>query len=444
MRVNLCALLAMLLCTSAASPALNAANLTPLGDLPGGEFWSEAYAVSGDGSTVVGRSVMGADAGGGMVGLGVTPGSDSIAYGVSGDGSVVVGETPEYRRAFRWTAEGGMVLLNHNSIARGVSGDGSTIVGWGNSLSWPNQAIRWTSAGEVVGLGNLPGAQTASEAFGVSGDGSVVVGYGSRSISREAFRWTSAGGMVGLDDLPSGLFESQAYGVSADGSTVVGWGNSASGYEAFRWTSGGGMVGLGGFSGGNFSSSAHAVSGDGSVVVGRSYYDAFRWTAAGGMERLWDVLLANGVDPAADGWGLLIDARGVSLDGNVVVGYGVRNGNYEGFIAVISTVPEPAAGDYNQDGIVDAADYVLWRKNDGTPESYNTWRANFGATLGNGAGGSVQYGVPEASSLVLLILTSTALLRRWPRLDRFRNVISRGLSDGAASAAQAAFEGEKL
>ena len=58
------------------------------------------------------------------------------------------------------------------------------------------------------------------------------------------------------------------------------------------------------------------------------------------MEPLWDVLLANGVDPAADGWTQLIRASGVSANGNTIVGYGIRNGNIEAFVAV---VPEPAS-----------------------------------------------------------------------------------------------------
>ena len=54
MRSTLCALVAVLLCPSAASLAFAAASLTPLGDLPGASFHSQAYGVSGDGSVVVG------------------------------------------------------------------------------------------------------------------------------------------------------------------------------------------------------------------------------------------------------------------------------------------------------------------------------------------------------------------------------------------------------
>ena len=40
------------------------------------------------------------------------------------------------------------------------------------------------------------------------------------------------------------------------------------------------------------------------------------------------------------------------------------------------------AGDYNGNGVVDAADYVVWRKTGGSATDYTTWRTNFGATGG--------------------------------------------------------------
>jgi hypothetical protein len=52
--------------------------------------------------------------------------------------------------------------------------------------------------------------------------------------------------------------------------------------------------------------------------------------------------------------------------------------------------PLPPDGDYNHDNKVDAADYVLWRKDPtsfgGDPAGYNVWRANFGLPAGTGAG----------------------------------------------------------
>jgi hypothetical protein len=75
-------------------------------------------------------------------------------------------------------------------------------------------------------------------------------------------------------------------------------------------------------------------------------------------------------------------------------------------------VPSFPAGDYNHNGIADAADYVVWRKIDGTPAGYNLWRTNFGNTTvpvtsagsgaGNGAASDVEASVRSdaASSAV--------------------------------------------
>jgi hypothetical protein len=49
----------------------------------------------------------------------------------------------------------------------------------------------------------------------------------------------------------------------------------------------------------------------------------------------------------------------------------------------VDTLP----GDFNSDGVVDAADYVSWRNGAANPTDYETWRANFGAGAGASAAG---------------------------------------------------------
>jgi hypothetical protein len=55
------------------------------------------------------------------------------------------------------------------------------------------------------------------------------------------------------------------------------------------------------------------------------------------------------------------------------------NGRFRYFTEAAPPGPD---GDYNENGTVDAADYVLWRNDPashgGSPAGYNTWRANFG------------------------------------------------------------------
>ncbi|MFO0790733.1 MAG: hypothetical protein U0805_14855 [Pirellulales bacterium] len=76
-------------------------------------------------------------------------------------------------------------------------------------------------------------------------------------------------------------------------------------------------------------------------------------------------------------------------------------------------LPEGVPGDYNSNGVVDAADYVLWRN--GGPlanqiddpsqvnaQDYVAWRARFGNTAGNGAG-LVSGAVPEPTACGLFL-----------------------------------------
>jgi len=65
-------------------------------------------------------------------------------------------------------------------------------------------------------------------------------------------------------------------------------------------------------------------------------------------------------------------------------------------------------GDYNHNGVVDAADYVMWRKTDGTPDGYNAWRTHFGQPPGNGAGANANTAVPEPTTFMLIILATAA------------------------------------
>lgn len=82
-------------------------------------------------------------------------------------------------------------------------------------------------------------------------------------------------------------------------------------------------------------------------------------------------------------------------------------------IKIFADLSEAPTGDYNNDGTVDAADYVVWRKTgiSGT-HGYTVWQTNFGTTI-SGSGGSTTGAVPEPSSLVLLFAMAAASYM-WP------------------------------
>jgi hypothetical protein len=110
-----------------------------------------------------------------------------------------------------------------------------------------------------------------------------------------------------------------------------------------------------------------------------------------------------------------------------------------------NTTP-PATGDFNHDNVVDASDYVSWRKNQGTQVEYDSWRANFGetvaqATAAESSTSDTQELLPQTAStsvrssgmstatqpddeLAASALRSdlpTSVRIDWPQRDRIRN-----------------------
>jgi hypothetical protein len=94
---------------------------------------------------------------------------------------------------------------------------------------------------------------------------------------------------------------------------------------------------------------------------------------------------------------------------------------------MVLLIPEAPvlAGDYNDDGVVDAGDYVRWRnalagigtlENETVSEGvvdemdYAEWKANYGSP---GGGGSLA--APEPSSLLLVVLAGMCLPARFRR-----------------------------
>jgi hypothetical protein len=88
-------------------------------------------------------------------------------------------------------------------------------------------------------------------------------------------------------------------------------------------------------------------------------------------------------------------------------------------------------GDYNASGVVDAADYVLWRKTAGStsdlradgsgPSSvpdgvvnqldYNFWKQHFGSGLGSGTPASITL-IPEPATVLLIVAVAVGCCGR--------------------------------
>jgi hypothetical protein len=101
---------------------------------------------------------------------------------------------------------------------------------------------------------------------------------------------------------------------------------------------------------------------------------------------------------------------------------------------VLSVVSLGVPGDYNNNGTVDTADYIVWRKNQGTANvlpndptggtigvaQYNTWRSHFGQPPGSGSAAMTSgSAVPEPDGLALFCLAIGAA-GAWLRERRTR------------------------
>ena len=184
----------------------------------------------------------------GVVGLGDLPGGDffSVAQAVSPDGNVIVGHSSSDngKEAFRWTSAAGMIGLGEfpggdlDSFAFDVSANGNVIVGQSNVDAFNIEAFCWTPSEGMVGLGDLPGGvDLVSRAESVSADGDVIVGFArGRLKDSVAFVWSQATGMLSVQELLSasdvdltGWQLNFATAVSANGKTIVGWGRNPDG-----------------------------------------------------------------------------------------------------------------------------------------------------------------------------------------------------------------------
>jgi autotransporter-associated beta strand protein len=121
-------------------------------------------------------------------------------------------------------------------------------------------------------------------------------------------------------------------------------------------------------------------------------------------------LLINSVTQVMGLWGAVGNAN-ATYHSSLITGTGV-----------LSIAAGPVAGDYNNDGAVNSADYSTWRRLVGSASipnrdpnntgvigqaDYNTWRANFGRTAASGAGLGDGTSVPEPGTGCLLVVSFT-------------------------------------
>jgi uncharacterized membrane protein len=449
-----------------------AAQFIPLSDLVPGIQLSEVRDVSNDGSTVVGSysfdGVTGRPfrwrLGVGLVEL-LRPNLEPIngnTVTVSADGRKILGVDADFG-PFLWTEGVGTEYLNLFATdvhqVTDMSADGSVIVGEVRRESPQGsyyEAFRWRAANGVTIIDALPESNGGHPSGpNVSDDGTTVVGNHSffhpdHSIDTDyAFRWTESEGTVSLGS-PSGTTRSLAIEASADGSEILGQSFvSGSNSNHFRWRDAPGFEMLGPHpdaAAAGMAYSAQDITPDGDLIVGSAVVsegspierEPFVWDEVRRFRSLRTILDSATGTPLT-GWHDLGIADAISADGTVIAGYGKPNSSgpsarEQGWVMLFEPIEiDPPLGDYNRDGIVDAADYVVWRKLLGDlvqpcsgPDAncngfvdntdYQTWRSDYGrSVIANVASAeerqsSAAANVPEPASLPFYLLAPALMV----------------------------------
>jgi hypothetical protein len=300
-----------------------------------------------------------------------------------------------------------------NSKANSVSG--ANQVGYASNDGLAH-AMLWS--GSAVGVVDLnPSGFDFSIANGISGTKQVGFGSGSTTGGNaHALLW-SGNAASRVDLHPTGF--DYSYAVSVSNSTQAGYGiGSATGgnNHALIWhgtkssvvdlnPTGALWSQIAGVSMAGEAGTAHY----GPTVGGQSHATVWFNTAASAVD----------LHPYLSGLGglnfLHSFANAIADDGSIV---GIAETDFNEYAVLWRPVVDSGVpGDYNNNGTVDAGDYIAWRKGlttlhnevatigSNTPQDYTEWRARFGNITGSGAsldGASVPE--PVTSGLMSLAL----------------------------------------
>jgi len=317
--------------------------------------------------------------------------------------------------------EGELTIANGGSVSNtfgfiGFLGGQATVTVDGDGSSWTNSENVFIGANGALNIRN--GGRVDSEKSMIINGGTVTLEEGqlkSNAITLNSGSFNFTGGRLSVGTFQEDLTQDGgvlAAGDSPGGTAIMG---------DYTLNSGALEVELAGLLQGN-EYDYYDVAGDVNLTGG-SLAVVLLAPFTLGANQYFDMLSVGGsltgqFDGLGEG-GLVGNFGGTAL----LITYAAGDGND---IALFTA--NSLAGDYNDDGVVDAADYTVWRDNLGAlagtlpndvdgdvigQPQYNTWVANFGSTTEVGSSSLSNLPVPEpATAMLLMTIAAGTWLRR--------------------------------
>jgi hypothetical protein len=316
-----------------------------------------------------------------------------------------IGMSPDFKELFVSSSQNNRVMKYDYDAATGVATNPTIFADAAGGLAFPND-IQFSPDGSKVYVANLNGGVSRFNADGTSA-GAALALPGTAETSSMTFT-------------PDGKLLAGAF---ADGGVAI----SNSDVSAFP---------------GYLVAPTPAITGatglmihDGYLYVSGLFTTSIRRFALsnGQIDASWGITgvgFPQDLEEAPDGNGFLAGILGFANGSGNISRYAFDGAFLSTFAAagqggfteatafvVVPTQVVGLIGDFNNDGVVGAADYVVWRKasptavlpNDDTPgvvdaSDYADWRANFGKSAPASGGALGANSVPEPAGALLLFI----------------------------------------
>ncbi len=323
-----------------------------------------------------------------------------------------IGMSPDFTRLYVSSSQNNRVIRYDYNPATGTATNPTIFADVSDGLDYPND-IKFSPDGSKIYVADLNGGVSRFNADGSSAGPKLML----PSTSGQGSTLTSSLNFTSTGELLAGAFGDAG---GAGGGVAI----SNASVSAFT---------------GFFVQPSAAINGatglmihDGYVYVSSLFTASIqRFTLSSGlMDVSWGitgVAFPQDLVEAPDGNGFLAGILGFSggagnisryaFDGTFLSTFATPSQN--GFVEATAfvVVPKLMVGDFNNNGIVDAADYIMWRNasptatlpNDGTPgvvdgSDYSDWRTNFGKSAPISSTSLGTQLAPEPADVLLLFM----------------------------------------